>query len=149
GDALRPPLGQKGGPPPPRPPGEFAPFTFVLFDASGRVLNPGARPGGGAQATPEERERGTAIEIDGKIVAYASPIGTANLSESDRGYLAAVRDALLWGLAAASVLTIGLGLLVGSRLSHSLRLLTGAIKKMEGGALRQRVEVATRDEVGV
>jgi diguanylate cyclase (GGDEF)-like protein len=136
------------GGPPPRPPGEFAPFTFVLFDPSGRVLNPGARPGGAAQATPEERERAKPITVHGTVVAYASPVGTINLSESDRGYRAAVRDALLWGMAAAALLAIGLGLLVGSRLSRSLRLLTRAIEKMQGGALRQHVEVATRDEIG-
>ncbi|MBV8168771.1 MAG: GGDEF domain-containing protein [Alphaproteobacteria bacterium] len=150
-EAMRgpPPGPPPGGQPPPRPPGEFAPFIFVLFDPDGRVLNPGARPGAGTQATEAERARAVPIEVNGTVVAYASPIGAVNLSETDRNYLGATRDALLSGLAAAAVLAIGLGLLVGNRLSRSLRALTRAIQKMEGGALRQRVEVATRDEVGV
>lgn len=137
------------GGPPPRPPGEVAPFLFALFDANWGILNPGARPGGPPQATEAERNRALPIIVKGQTVAHASPIGEINFSETDITYWNAVTEALVSGLVAAAALAVGLGLLLGSRLSRSLRVLTRAIRKMKGGALRQRVEVTSRDEVGV
>ena len=134
------------------PAGEIrnSPFRFLLLDADDKVLSapdPNDRPG--RQASAQEKENALPIEVAGEVVAYAAPIGRINYSETDLAFASAMHDALAWGLAAAAAMAIGLGLLVGTQLSRSLRRLTQAIAGMRDGALRQRVEIAARDEVGV
>jgi diguanylate cyclase (GGDEF)-like protein len=134
----------------PPPPGEFVPpFRFLLLDADGKVLNPvDPRDQPGRMATTAEMDRAVPIEIGHEVVAYASLAGLINYTETDRAYLTAVGEALAWGIAAAAGMAVGLGLLVGNRLSRSLRRLTRAIAGMEHGALRQHVEVGSHDEIG-
>jgi diguanylate cyclase (GGDEF)-like protein len=134
--------GDLGGPRPP--------FRFLLFDPAGRVLNP-VGPGypPNREVTAEERARAIPVRVAGQVVAFASPIGTANYTDIDRAYLGAMHNALIWGIAAAGVMAVGLGLLAGRHLSRSLRRLTDAISGMQEGALRQHVEITSRDEVGV
>ena len=148
-----PDVGATAAPPPSGarpPPGEFLPpFRFLLLDADGKVLNPvDPRDQPGRQATTAEMDRAVPIEIGGEVVAYASPAGLINYTDTDLAYLKAVGEALAWGIAAAAAMAIGLGLLVGSRLSRSLRRLTRALAGMEHGALRQHVEVGSHDEIG-
>jgi len=131
------------GPPPFGPP---PPFRFVLFDPAGRILSPPPETGRGLR--PEEWQHSVPIEVNGKIVAFASPAGIVNYSETDRAYFAAVNDAMTWGVATAALLATGLGLLLGNGLSRSLRKLTGAIDGLDDGVLAQEVKITTRDEVG-
>jgi len=148
--AMTPGSRPRSGPPfGPPPGGPSVPFRFLLFDPAGRVLNPDPRLGADQQASASERARAVPIEVHGEVVAYASPVGVINYSETDLAYRDAVRDALAWGIAAAAALALGLGLLLGTRLSRSARALTRAVRFMQGGALRQRVAVASRDEIGV
>jgi len=126
------------GPPPP--------FRFVLFDPSGRILNPLEEIGRALH--PEEWQHSVPIEVNGKIVAFASPMGIANYSETDRAYFAAVNDAMTWGVMTAALIATGLGFLLGNGLSRSLRQLTGAINRLDDGVLAQEVAIKTRDEVG-
>ncbi|WNV04090.1 diguanylate cyclase [Candidatus Methylospira mobilis] len=61
-----------------------------------------------------------------------------------------MREALIGGMAVAGGLAIVLGVLTGNRLSATVRELTAAIRSMSpGDALRQRVEVRSKDEMGV
>jgi GGDEF domain-containing protein len=134
--------------PNPRDPGRgVPPFLFVLFDPSGKILSP--PPETGRALRPKEQQNAIPITVQGRIVAFASPLGITNYSVADRAYITAVRDAIGWGIAAAALTAIGLGLVVGNRLSASLRKLTGAIRNMQQGSLRQQVDIASRDEVGI
>jgi two-component system cell cycle response regulator len=123
------------------------PFRFILFDPSGRVLNTQHEPSRVIPAA--EQRRSIPVVVEGRIVAFASPVGILNFSPADRSYIAAVWDANAWGMAAAALIAVGLGLLVGNRMSQSLRQLTGAVKAMQDGTLHQQVDIASRDEVGV
>jgi two-component system cell cycle response regulator len=137
---------------PPSPPGgnlHRPPFRFYLFDGQERALSPIPPYRKGDAMRAAERTRILPIELDGKVVAYFSPQGQINYSDLDLGYLAAMRDALVYGLAAAMLLTLLLGLIFGNRLSAALRRLTDAIRAVGDGELKQHVQVATRDEVGV
>jgi diguanylate cyclase (GGDEF)-like protein len=128
------------------PPRDAPPFRFVLFDPTGKILGP--VPEIGRALRPDEQQGAIPISVEGRIVAFAAPHGLVNFSGADRAYLAAVWDALGWGTAAAALMAIALGLLVGTGMSRSLRKLTVAVRNMQGGTLRQRVDNKSRDEVG-
>ncbi len=155
------PMGQgPGGPRPPRPAppdsesGEaFRPlFRFTLFAPDGRVLNrrdptqPGAPP---RLATPEERAKAVAVVVNGTPVAYAVSEGSANYTATDRAYLAAMQNALAWGIGAAALMAVFLGIIAGRRVSRVLAPFTQAIAGMRDGVLRQQVPVTSRDEIGL
>jgi two-component system cell cycle response regulator len=67
----------------------------------------------------------------------------------DRSYVDAFRSAMFYGVGAAALLAIALGLVIGIRLSHRLTSLTTAINAMASGDLYQHVDEGTADEVGV
>jgi diguanylate cyclase (GGDEF)-like protein len=128
------------------PPRDAPPFRFVLFDPAGKILGP--PPETGRALRPEEQHDAIPISVEGRIVAFAAPHGLVNFSGADSAYLAAVWDALGWGTAAAALMAVALGLLVGTGMSRSLRKLTVAVRNMQGGTLRQQVDTRSRDEVG-
>ncbi len=146
-----PPPAPQGGQPPggPQREQERPPFRFLLLDPAGRVLmeNPPYLRG---QTVPDSvRKTGLPVEVNGKRVALAVPLDKPNLSDLDLGYLSAMREALLYGIAAAAGLAVLLGLLLGTGLSRALRKLTGAIQEMEAGNLLQRVDIRSSGEIGV
>ena len=67
----------------------------------------------------------------------------------DRSYLDAFRSAMLYGIAAAAVLALALGFVIGARLSHRVTTLTTAVNAMAAGDLYQHVDEGSADEVGV
>lgn len=125
------------------------PFRFYLFDAQFRALSPIPPYRIGETMRDAERARIQPIELEGQVVAYFSPQGQVNYSDLDLGYLAAMRDALLYGLGAATLLTLLLGVVFGNRLSAALRRLSNAIRAVGDGELKQHVTVTSNDEVGV
>jgi diguanylate cyclase (GGDEF)-like protein len=138
--------------PPSPPPGHHLqrpPFRFYLFDDQQRALFPIPPYRVGDAMRDTESAHILPIELDGRVVAYFSPQGQVNYSDLDLGYLAAMRDALAYGLAAATLLALVLGVVFGTRLSAALRRLTEAIVAVGSGALKQHVPATSRDEVGV
>lgn len=148
-----------GGPRPPWPgppegdSGEsFRPlFRFTLFAPDGRVLNrrDPAQPGPPRLATPEERAKAVPVVVKGVTVAYAVSQGNANYTATDRAYLAAMQNALAWGIGAAALIAVFLGVIAGRRVSRVLAPFTQAIAGMRDGVLRQEVPVTSRDEIGL
>jgi diguanylate cyclase (GGDEF)-like protein len=145
------------GPPPPGQPdpggepprSDGPPYRFILADGQYRVLLGGGVYRNGEPLPEEARQDALPVVVGGEVRAYVSPQGVLTPSKQELGYLAAMREALLYGVAAASALAVGLGLLLGSGLSGTLRRLTGAVQAMQGGALLQRVVVQGRDEVAL
>lgn len=154
GGLLPPPEGSREGPPQagrPPPPGNLhrPPFRFYLFDADYHALFDLAPYHPGDRIRDEDLPRMQPILLNGRVVAYSSPQGAVNYSDLDLGYLAAMRESLVLGTAVGMGLTLVIGLLLGNRLSHALRKLTGAVQAMGQGHLRQHVPVESQDEVGV
>lgn len=125
------------------------PFLFVLFSPSGKVLLPVPPYRMGEAVRTEDRRNAMPIRVDGRLVAYASPKGRIRLSKADRDYLIAMRRALIYGVVSAMALALLLGILFGNTLSRALRRLTQALQSMGEGALNQRVDIKSRDEVGL
>jgi diguanylate cyclase (GGDEF)-like protein len=68
-------------------------------------------------------------------------------SKQEQEFLDAMRSSLLAGAGAAAALALGLGMVLAGGLSKRLSKLTGAVRAMQGGALRQQVPVEGKDEV--
>jgi diguanylate cyclase (GGDEF)-like protein len=152
-----PPRGDGQRPPPPGGPeggegGGFRPiFRFTLFDPDGFVLNARTAetpPSERVKASAEDRAKAVPIIVKGQTIAYLSVAGEANYTATDRAYLAATQNALAWGIGAAGIMALVMGLLAGRYLTRSLRPLTLALANMGDGAIRQQVPVTSRDEIG-
>jgi diguanylate cyclase (GGDEF)-like protein len=121
---------------------------FLLFTPQGRILNATPPYNVGDQVSAEDRKSAAPVEVDGQVVAYAAQIGHPIYTQTEQQFLDANQEALIFGTIAAAILAAGLGLVLGTRLSHPLRRLTKAIGEMGAGALRQQVPVGSGDEVG-
>ncbi len=123
-------------------------FRFMLIDTQGRVLM-GPPDQRGRMAPPELRAGSEAIDVNGRTIGYAARAGNPVYTQQDRQYLAAVQEALIRGIIAATVLALALGLVIGTGLSSKLTELTNAVQAMSSGNLRQTVAVKSDDEIGV
>jgi two-component system cell cycle response regulator len=139
---MPPPIGASDAETPP-------PFKFYLFDQNFKALLPLAPYAIGDTVHEPHQSALQPIEHNGKVLAYFSPHGQPNYSAQDLDYLQAMREALVYGTAAAVALTTMLGLLFGNSLSKTIRSLTQAVKAMSKGELLQHVDVRSQDEVGI
>ncbi|HEU4988521.1 MAG TPA: diguanylate cyclase [Gemmatimonadaceae bacterium] len=132
------------------PNGPTPPFRFLLLDRNdGQVLMGPDEYRQGKPVTDALRADARPIVVNGQVAALAIPLRTPNYNAFDDSYLAAMQNAVLYGLGTAALLALGLGFFFGERLSRHVRALTDAIGAMARGELRQRVEVRTNDEVGL
>ncbi len=149
--ALTPPPPQPGQPPPELPPLQNGQplLVFALADPHGFIVLPAGEYAPGQQLSAAELAAGTPLVIDGAQVATILPTGTLPaLSQREVEYIERTNRALLLGSIGAVAVAILLGLVLARTLSQPLRALTGAIKAMAGGELRQQVPVRSKDEVG-
>ncbi|MBB2487877.1 diguanylate cyclase [Mitsuaria sp. WAJ17] len=110
------------------------------------LLGAGSYPRG--EALPEaQRALAKAVRVGGEVRAYVSAEGVLSPGQDDLAYLAAMRQALLVGALAATVLAALLGLLLGTGLSARLRRLTQAVRRMHAGELLQRVDARGSAEI--
>jgi diguanylate cyclase (GGDEF)-like protein len=157
-DRRPPPDDQRGprdGRRPP-PPGEGPdhggrrgepPYHFILAGPDYRVLLGAGVYEHGALLPEAARKDARPVEAQGRVVAYVSPEGVITPSKQELQYLAAMRDALWYGVSGAAVLALVLGFLLSRGLGRTLGHLTSAVRAMHGGSLLQRVPVEGKDEV--
>lgn len=125
-----------------RPPGGPPPFRFILTDESYHVVL-GAGIYRHDEVLPDAaRAQALPVRVDGVVRAYVSSEGVLSPGPEDLAYLEVMRQALLSGVAAAAVLALLLGALLGSHLSAGLRRLTAAVQAMRTGDLRQQVPMS-------
>lgn len=129
--------------------GNNPPFRFLLLTPSGTVLKGLTDYPLGSKVSNELFQRARAIEINGKIVAFAAPIGRPNYTDRDKSYLEAMRKALFIGGAVAVLLALVIGIISGRRLTRILVELTKAIKAMQqDNKVEHIVEINSHDELG-
>ena len=150
-DAGPPPAGRADygqPPPPPRGPGRNEPpFHFIVADENFHVLLGAGVYRPGELLPAAARKNAQPIEVNGHVAAYVSPEGIFTPSKQEQQYLAAMRDALVAGAAAAIALALLLGVLLSQGLSRTLSRLTQAVRAMHRGSLLQRVPVQGKDEI--
>jgi len=131
------------------PRGDTAPFRFLLLDPQGKVLKGAGEYRTGDTAPADVRRDARPIDYNGKVVALASPVGEPILTRRDRGYLAAMREALVTGVMIAVALAVVLGILLGRSMSAALRELTRAVHMMQANReTKLHVPVRSSDEIG-
>jgi hypothetical protein len=115
-------------------------FRFDLADATGKIIMGGDQLKAGTFISDELRKIAKPILLRGQTVALALPDSRINLNLLNLSYLEAMHRALLAAAFTAGLLSLILGLFIGSRVNGRLRRLTSAIKAMQEGNLRQNVK---------
>lgn len=130
-------------------PGRTSTITFLLADASGKVLIPAGQYQAGEVVVPANLALGTAVEVNGKQVGTVLALGSLpSLGPLENQYLQNTNQALLYAALGAALMALALGIILARSLTHPLRDLTTAIRAMAKGDLRQHVSVKSRDELG-
>jgi len=125
------------------------PFRFMVLDPDGRVIEEGGEYARGQKVSDEILSRARPIMVNGQLALQAVQIGNPVLTEQDHKYLQVMRRALISGIICAGIIALLLGLVLGSKLSSALRVLTDAIRTMTfDGEQQRKVAVRSKDEIG-
>lgn len=136
------PPGPGGQPQPQRP-------SFALADQNGRVLIPAGDYTANSTVTAAALAQGTAVTVNnarvGTVLVVGSPPPLGGLEER---YLNRTNLGLLYAALGASAVALVLGIVLARALTQPIRALTGAIRAMAAGNLKQNVQVRSKDELG-
>ncbi len=121
----------------------------ALLDTSGRVVVDSGPYHLGETISPQQRDEGVPLTVDGKtvgtVLVAAPPPGP---DPREQGYLDRTNQALAIGGVGAAAVALLVGLLLSRHFLRPLTELTTAIRRMRQGELNQQVEVRTQDELG-
>ncbi len=124
-------------------------FYFVLTNQQRNVLLPAGDYAVGSQVSAEQYSEGMPITVDGKQVGAVMVIGNAPpLGPLEERFLNRFNMALIYAALGATVFAFVLGVVLARNLTQPLRALTGAIRQVSKGNLKQRVTVISTDELG-
>ncbi|RDE18120.1 sensor domain-containing diguanylate cyclase [Motiliproteus coralliicola] len=121
----------------------------LVTDSNGYSLKPGPTHRAGDKISLDIFDDPEEIKINGRVVAYISPIDEIPLSASDKTYLHSVEETLQFSLLAAIAMILPFAAWKGSQITRSLNQLIEAVNKMAEGDLQQQVKINTRDEIGL
>ncbi len=144
-------LRQQGLLPPPVKPGETPPDPqpFALADAKRVVIIPGGEYQQGEKVKEGTLAKGIGIEIGGLVVGTVLVTGqTPVRSAIEQKYIDSVYQSLLVAALGGAAMALLLGLFLARTLTHPLRNLTEATRRMAQGKLEQQVPVHSKDEIG-
>lgn len=144
-------LRQQGLLPPPVKSGETPPDPqpFALADAKRVVIIPGGEYQPGEKVKEGTLAKGIGIEIGGLVVGTVLVTGqTPARSAIEQKYIDSVYQSLLVAALGGTALALFLGLFLARTLTHPLRNLTEATRRMAQGKLEQQVPVRSKDEIG-
>lgn len=132
------------------PPGTYRPKQqLALADANG-VIVAGHGPFHLGDVVPTSLLReGTPVMLDDKQIGTAFLDQPPTLDPREQRYIDGTNRALLIGALGASAMALVIGLLLSRQFLRPLSELTQAITAMHTGNLDQRVEIRTKDELGL
>ena len=134
-----------------RPEGRGRPF--MLVDADGKIIL--GLPGPGEFQTgnlvgSKELENAVPIILDGELVGYLFfPPGDPKEYFGSHPVLTSIDLLLIYSALGALILALVLGLVLSRTLSRPLQELSSAAQRAATGDLTQKVEITSRDEIGV
>jgi len=131
----------------PFPLGGDAP-PFAVTNRQGEALIPLAGLQVGERVAPGLLTRARPIMDGDQEIGLAVPMERPVLTELEERYLSSMSTSWIFALLMASAIAIPVGLILGDRLSRSIRDITEAMDHMKAGRLRQEVTVRANDEVG-
>lgn len=122
--------------------------SLVLLDSDGQIV---ALAGGRRNypTTIAEADVSLPIVVDDQPAGalLVKQPGGAGAAAAEQ-FLVEVNNAIWWGGVAAVLVALFLGVFLARRLTHPLRQLTEATRKMAGGDLEQQVSTDERGEIG-
>ena len=124
------------------------PLPFVVTDAAGAVLLPLGGHAVGERLAPAEMAYRAELRNGEELLGYVSIQELPALTLAEQRYLAEFDQSWWISLAIAGLVALPFGILLGNKLSAPLEQLTRAIEAMKPGQLRQKVPVASNDELG-
>ena len=128
---------------------QLNPITFLLSDATGKVLVPAGQYRTDELVPSAKLSQGTPVDVNGKQVGTVLVIGSPPpLGGLELQYLNRTNLALLYATLGAALVALVLGTILARSQTHPLRALTAAIHAMAKGELKQHVSVKSRDELG-
>jgi two-component system, OmpR family, sensor histidine kinase BaeS len=123
----------------------------ALAGSTGAVVVPGGLYAPGQQVSPAELAGGTPIRVDGQVVGtllgWAGSYAATDPASAD--FLARLNRILLIAALGATTVALLLGILLARALTQPLHELIAATRAVAAGDLDQRVQVRSRDELGV
>jgi two-component system sensor histidine kinase BaeS len=126
------------------------PESFALVDASGEIVAGRGMFVSGTMVSSAQIAEGTSILLDGETIGTVLLADTPPaLDPREQGYVDGTNRALLIGALGAGATSLVIGLLLSRQFLRPLSQLTEAITAMHAGDLDQRVELNTRDELGL
>ena len=130
-------------------PGMTRPWRFKLADENGVVIAPSRSVDIGQEFSPDELAASIPLAVEGQTIGFLLPSPLMDsFSDLESAFLGQVsRTIVPVGIAACAV-AILLGLLLTWQLTGPLRKLTSAAQGIAGGDLSQRVDIASKDELG-
>jgi signal transduction histidine kinase len=145
------PFSQEGNPPPGPDGGrpQSQGLLFGLADASGQVLIPSGEMLAGNRVPEAALAQGTAVTVNNARVGTVFAVGRLpQIGPLEQRYLSRTNLGLLYAALGASALALIMGIVLARALTRPIRELTGAIRAMARGDLKQSVQVHSRDELG-
>jgi two-component system sensor histidine kinase BaeS len=135
--------GPKDNPPPQR----FNPLTVT--DQFGKVIRAGSNFSLGDTLPPDEIQRGTPIQVNGKTVGYLifSP-SPFDENSPERNFLNRITQLLFYSALVTTAIALLLGVLLSRTLTRPIRELTQATHAVSEGDLSQQVPIRSNDELG-
>ena len=121
---------------------------FALADTQGVTVIGNHRWHLGTTIPGRVLARGTPLTLDGKRIGTVTYDAPPELRTLERIYLRRTGQAIFYAAIAAAALALLIGVLATRLLTRPISDLTGAIRKMRGGALEQSVTIRSHDELG-
>jgi two-component system, OmpR family, sensor histidine kinase BaeS len=129
------------------------PAPVVLLDADSTVVYGGRRYQKGTQLNQQVKDQRVPIQLEEQTVGWllfeSLPDSVAALRQSPEStFLEGVKQAILWGALGATAVALLIGVLLARTISHPVRELIVATRRVARGELGQQVPVRTQDELG-
>lgn len=121
-----------------------------LVDTDYKALIPMPGIEVGQVVSGDQLKNKTAVEVDGKTVAWILPDTSFQfkLSNEEQVFLKRTNVALAWAAGAGVLVAVVMGILLASGLLKPIRRLTKASQALSKGDLKQQVPVTSNDELG-
>jgi two-component system sensor histidine kinase BaeS len=124
---------------------------FALANPQGTVIFGGGPNDYGRQVPKSDLNKGVSLKVDGNVVGYLLFTPTLDRwrpGTPEGNFLASVNQATIFSALGAALIALILGGILAYTMTHSLRELTAATRRLAKGELGHQVKVRSKDEIG-
>jgi two-component system sensor histidine kinase BaeS len=124
---------------------------FALVSPDGQLIIGGGPNNYGQQISKSELNKGVSLTVDGNVVGYLLFTPAPNRwspGTPEGNFVASVNQATIFSALGAALIALILGGILAYTMTHSLRELTTATRRLAKGELGHQVKVRSKDEIG-